>query len=250
MKFKITSQLFFAFVKTLGFLFLFLFVGLFLDSTIISSMYSGSQIFTNIFVFIGFFVLYYRSANRIRQLMVHAVLIGILGEYLFSLGLHMYAYRLGNVPMYVPPGHAIVYIATIYFCKKRIIKIYKTQVEKVFVVLILLYALLFLIFANDIFGFIMTLAVVYLLRNKPRERLFYLSMYVVVAVLEIIGTTFKCWVWPDTAFGIIPFLKSANPPSGISLVYFLLDLGSLWFYKLRNRTAWERMKRIRIIQEL
>ena len=73
-------------------------------------------------------------------------------------------------------------------------------------------------------------------------------MYIVVAFLEIIGTTYKCWHWPDTAFGIIPFLKSANPPSGISLFYFLFDLGCLWFYKLGNKEAWSRMKRIRSLQ--
>ncbi len=94
----------------------------------------------------------------------------------------------------------------------------------------------------------MTVLVVFFLRNKPRERLFFLTMYIVVAFLEIVGTTYKCWHWPDTAWGVIPFLPSNNPPSGISLIYFLLDLGCLWLYKQRHREAWGRMKNIRLLK--
>ena len=96
----------------------------------------------------------------------------------------------------------------------------------------------------------MSLLVVFLLRNKPRERLFFLTMYIVVAFLEIVGTHYQCWSWPKTAFGVFPFLKSANPPSGISLFYFLLDLGCLWLYKQRNLMAWKRMKGIRKWKEI
>jgi len=177
--------------------------------------------------------------------MVYAVIIGFFGEHLFSIALGMYSYRLGNVPLYVPPGHAIVYIAAVYFCKDAIVKTYRKQLEIFFTIFVLVYATLFLIFANDIFGFVMSLLVIFFLRNKPRERLFFLSMYIVVAFLEIVGTHYQCWAWPETAYGVFPFLKSANPPSGISLFYFLLDLGCLWLYKQRHLVAWNRMKDIR-----
>ncbi len=249
MKFKIAASIFSASFKTLGYLFLFLLLGLFLDSYYMAEIYSNTQLLTNIIVLIGFAVLYFNSSVKVRKLMVYATIIGAVGEYLFSILLGMYAYRLNTVPLYVPLGHAIVYVSTVYFCKKPIIKVYKKQIEKIFTIAILIYSSLFLIFANDIFGFVMSMAVLYLLRNKPRERLFFLSMYVAVAVLEIIGTSFQCWAWPDTSFGVIPFLKSANPPSGISLVYFLLDLGTLWIYKQRHRTAWARMKSVRRLRE-
>ena len=76
---------------------------------------------------VGFFVLFFKSTSRIRELMIYAVLIGFLGEHLFSIALNMYTYRLGNVPLYVPPGHAIVYIAAVYFCKESIVKNYRKQ---------------------------------------------------------------------------------------------------------------------------
>ena len=249
MTIKDTSSLFAAFYKTLGYLFLFILFGLFLDSTFFIDNYSNNQWIPNISMFIGFVFVYFRATEKIRQLMIHAVIIGIVGEYLFSVVLGMYTYRLGNVPHYVPPGHALVLVATMYFCKKSVVKQYKKVLEIALAIFIFLYGLLFLIFANDVFGFVMTLAVLFLLRNKPRERLFYYTMYIVVAFVEIVGTSYECWKWPPTAWDVIPFLKSSNPPSGISLFYFLLDLGSLWIYKKRHKTAWARMKNIRKLRE-
>ena len=161
----------------------------------------------------------------------------------------MYTYRLERVPFYIPLGHAVVLVSAIYFCKESIVKSYRKLIENIFILFIVLYSLSFLIFFNDIFGFIMSMLVLYLLRNKPRERLFYLTMYLLVAFLEIIGTAYGCWYWPESAFGTFDVIKSANPPSGISLFYFLLDLGSLWVYKKFHKEAWNRMKRIRLIRK-
>lgn len=241
--------LFYSFFKTIGYLFLFIVFGLFLDSSYMHGLVAETQHIATAIMFVGFTVLYLRSSTRLREQMLYAVVIGYVGEHLFSRGLGMYTYRLENVPHYVPLGHAIVLVATIYFCKQTNVKLHKAWLEKLLTIAIAIYATLFLIFAGDVFGFVMSLAVLFLLRNKPRERLFYLSMYVVVAFLEIIGTNYQCWYWPETAYDVIPFLKSANPPSGISLFYFLLDLGSLWLYKQRHKMAWSRMKTIRGIAE-
>lgn len=245
MNFKTISLLGSAFFKTLGYLFLFILFGLFLDSRFMPDLHFEKQHMATFVMLIGFGILYYKSGKRLRKQMLYAVIIGICGEYLFSIGLGMYTYRLGNIPHYVPPGHAIVLIATINFSKQGVVKQLRKQLELLLTGFIVLYSSLFLIFAGDLFGFIMSMGVIYVLRNKPRERLFYLSMYLAVAFLEIVGTNYQCWSWPSTAWGIIPFLKSANPPSGISLFYFLLDLGCLWVYKQRHRGAWNRMKNIR-----
>ena len=249
MNMKNASLLFSSFFKTIGYLFLFVVFGLFLDSTYMHAIIPDTQHIATAVMLIGFAVLYYKSPSRLREQMLYAVLIGYIGEYLFSIALGMYTYRLGNVPHYVPLGHAIVLITTVYFCKESIVKTYRKLLEKIITIFILIYATLFLIFAGDVFGFVMSLLVIFLVRNKPRERLFYLSMYLVVTFLEIVGTSYQCWYWPETAFDMIPFLKSANPPSGISLFYFLLDLGSLWLYKKRHKVAWARMKNLRKLRE-
>lgn len=249
MKFENASKLFTAFFKTLGYLFLYIFFGLILDTPYVASKFEQTQYLALLALIIGFIIIYFRVGKRAKKQMIYAVILGFIGEHLFSIVLGMYTYRLGNVPLYIPFGHAVVLVAVVYFCKESVIRANKKILEKVFTIFILLYSLSFLVFANDIFGFVMSLLVLFLLRNKPRERLFYLTMYIAVAFLEIVGTSYGCWFWPETAFDFIPFLKSANPPSGISLFYFLLDLGSLWLYKQRHKIAWRRMKNIRRIRE-
>lgn len=235
--------------RTLGLLYLFFVVGLFLDSFYMLEITENAQIYANVLMIFVFAITIYKVNKRLKEQMITAVLIGFLGEYLFSVLLGMYTYRLGNVPLYIPFGHAFVYIAVLCFSKAAAIKKYHIKLEHFFTIFILIYASMFLIFKNDIFGFVMTIVTLLILRKRPKERLFYLTMYISVAVLEIIGTTYKCWWWPATAWNVFDFLPSHNPPSGISLFYFLLDLGTLWLYKQRHKLTWQRMKNIRKIKE-
>ncbi len=239
----VTSKTFFStFFKTLGLLFLYIFVGLFIDSKYVVNTYQESQWIANLLMLLIFFVVLFRVTPRIRELMVYAVIIGYVGEYVFSIGLGMYTYRLENIPHYIPMGHALVYIGVLYFTKSAFVKKNIKTIEKVLIVAILLYAAAFLVFRNDVFGFVLTIGTLLILRNKPRERLFYLTMYLSIVFLEIVGTSYQCWEWPSIAFNYFSFLPSANPPSGISFFYFGLDLGCLWLYKKRHKIAWKRMK--------
>ena len=242
-----SKTLFPAFLKTLGLLWGFIFVGLFLDSNQMQQWVAEPQWIANIVMLTGFFLCFKSVTPRIKEQMITAVIIAIIGEYLFSIALGMYTYRLENVPHYVPPGHALVYVGVLYFTKTAFTKLHKRLLEKVLTIIVLVYASVFLIFENDVFGFVLTILTVFILRKRPRERLFYLVMYLTVAYLEIIGTNFLCWEWPSTAFNFFSFLPSANPPSGISFFYFGLDLGCLWLYKKRHKIAWKRMKNQRMI---
>lgn len=177
--------------------------------------------------------------------MIYAVIIGFIGEYLFSIVLGMYTYRLSNLPFYIPLGHAVVYARTYCFSKASIVNKYQKEIVRWLFFGIVIFSLFYLIVFNDIFGFVMTIAVFLVLTNRPKDRLFFLTMYVVVAVLEIIGTAYEVWSWPDTAFGVFPILKSHNPPSGISLFYFLLDIGCFVMYTQFNSKTWKRFKYIR-----
>ncbi|QNM87027.1 hypothetical protein H9W90_00145 [Polaribacter pectinis] len=239
----------YATVKSLGALFAFIITGLFIDSSYMAEQTKNAQFYANIIIVVGFGLVFLQVNKRVKEQMIAAVIIAVLGEYLFSIALGMYTYRLENVPHYIPIGHALVYVAVLYFSKAASIKKNKIKIERFLTIFILIYATVFLIFKNDVFGFVMTIATLLILRKKPRERLFYLTMYITVAYLEIIGTTYQCWWWPSTAWNTIPFLPSHNPPSGISLFYFLLDLGTLWLYKQRHRITWSRMKNIRKLRE-
>jgi len=229
-------------------LFLSIIVGLYPDSKFMWQFVDDPQWITNFAMLIGFVIVYRRVTQRLREQMVYAVLIAVVGEYLFSIGLGMYTYRLGNVPHYVPLGHAILYVAVMYFIKKVYVKANRQNIELLFTGAIIFYATGFLFAQNDWFGWLLTMLTLFILRRHPRERLFYLTMYISVAFLEIVGTSYGCWWWPETAFDRFHFLPSANPPSGISFFYFGLDLGCLWLYKKRHQSAWVRMKTQRALK--
>ncbi|MDB2385601.1 hypothetical protein N9V96_03940, partial [Polaribacter sp.] len=93
--------------------------------------------------------------------------------------------------------------------------------------------------------FVMTGFVFLLLWKRPKERLFFFTMYLLVAILEIGGTAFGAWKWPAIAFDKFTFLPSNNPPSGISLFYFLLDISCFFIYTLVNKTSWKRFKKLK-----
>ncbi|PWG06820.1 hypothetical protein [Polaribacter aquimarinus] len=232
------------FLRKIGIFVGFIFM-LFFDGIYFTNHFVNSQIPINILAIFSFFWMYKRAYPRVRKSMFVAVVLGLLGEYFFSVYLGMYTYRLENVPWYVPLGHAALYGRVLMFSKDALARKYHKAIEELFTYIILIFATIYLIFFSDIFGFLMTILVFLILYKRPKDRLYFYTMYIVVALLEIGGTAFGCWKWPPIAFGIFESLPSNNPPSGISLFYFLLDIGCFVFYILINNKAWKRLKRIR-----
>ena len=243
------NTLFFQILKTLVLLEVFIAIVLFFDSQYFAQFRGDGQKIADVILAVTLAYLYWTASKRAREQIIYAVLIGIGGEYLFSIVFGMYTYRLENVPHYVPLGHAVVYLAVYYFVRQPKVISYRRQLELAFLTINAVFAVSFLIFKGDVLGFALSLLVLYFVLKNPRERLFYLSMYFTIAILELLGTGFGAWVWPDTWFGKVPFMPSGNPPSGISIFYFGLDLGCLYFYKLRHKIAWKRMKSVRRIRQ-
>ncbi|PKV64093.1 hypothetical protein ATE90_0471 [Polaribacter sp. Hel1_33_96] len=231
------------FNRRFGLFIIFVFV-LFFDSIYFIENILDSQIPINILMIFGFIVMYWRANPRTKELMIYAVILGFGGEYLFSRGLNMYTYRLENVPLYVPLGHAALYGRIIMFSKAPVVRKYHKKIERLFGICIGIFATVYLIFFSDVFGFVMTICMFLLLWKRPKDKLFFFSMYILVAILEIGGTAFGCWKWPSTAFDVFTFLPSNNPPSGISLFYFLLDIGCFFMYTQRHKITWSRLKSI------
>ena len=220
---------------------LFIFI-LFFDGTYFTEHFVNSQLPINILALLSFFWMYKRATKRVRNLMIYAVFLGLLGECFFSIYLGMYTYRLENVPWYVPLGHAALYGRVFIFSKDTLVKKYHKAIEQLFTIIIIVFALVYLVFFTDVFGFVMTIAVFAILYFRPKDRLYFYTMYIIVALLEIGGTAFGAWKWPSIAFDTFSFLPSNNPPSGISLFYFLLDVSCLFVYILFHQKIWKRHK--------
>ena len=220
-----------------------LWIGLYLDSNLISQ-----QWITNILVFITFMWLYTQVSKQIKQLMLYGLIVALGGELLFSLLFGMYTYRLGNLPIYVPFGHAIIYACVYYFVKEPIVLKHQERIIFVLYIAIILYATAWLVFFNDVFGMLCLLVILWIFKRRPKTKLFFLFMFFAIVYLELMGTYYGCWYWPEIWFDKVSFVPSANPPSAISVFYFGFDAGCLWFYKKFNPKKWQRFKRLRTLK--
>lgn len=228
--------------------FIALWIGLFLDSKTIANEIINSQYLTNIITLSAFIWIYLKVSVKIKKLMLYGLILAFLGEAFFALVLGMYTYRLENLPFYVPLGHSIIYAAVFYIAKEPILKENKDLVIRVLYISMIAYSTAWLILENDVFGFICMLGIVYLLSKKPYMKLFFLIMFFMIVYLELIGTYYQCWYWPEIWFDKVSFVPSSNPPSGISVFYFGFDVGCLYIYKQFNKIKWKRLRNLQKIK--
>jgi hypothetical protein len=217
----------------------------FLDSTYVSARVPYSQWIANA-IMIAYFVHMYRDAPpRLRGLMKYGVLVATIGEVVFSLLIGMYEYRLANVPIYVPPGHSILYGAIYYFVREPAVLRNRRWISALMLVMGVGYAAFWLIARNDVYGAVCTGVFLYWISREPSSRLFFLAMFLLVAYLEQLGTRFECWYWHPTLLDRFDWMPSGNPPSGISVFYFGFDVGCLLAYLRRRPELKARYKRLK-----
>jgi len=224
-------------------------LGLFVDSLYIRQYTVHGQDITNALVFMAFLWIFFHVSKVTKQLMLFGVVIAYAGEYALAVGLGMYTYRLENVPHYVPFGHAIVYAGVYYITKEPWVRKHQQRVIQILYPTMIIYSTLWLVLAQDIFGFICMLIVLLLFKRMPETKLFFLPMFFMVVYLEILGTYYGCWVWPPVWFDVFTWIPSANPPSGIGVVYFAFDAACLLGYKLCNLQKWRRFRHIQRLQQ-
>ncbi len=217
----------------------------FLDSTWLAARVPHGQWAANCSM-VAYFVWMFRGAPpRLQSLMKYGVVVATLGEVFFSLGLGMYEYRLANVPIFVPPGHSILYGAVYYFVREPFVIRHQTGLMTTMAGLGLAYSVYWLAAHNDVYGALCTLLFVVLLVLNTDSRLFFLAMFLFVAYLEQVGTRFGAWSWHAALLNHDTWLPSGNPPSGISVFYFGFDVVCLLAYLTRRRDLRLRYERLK-----
>lgn len=165
----------------------------------------------------GVFFRLLRTGPRQWCLPLYACLVwATAGEIFLSLVWGLYTYRLGNIPLFIPPGHVLLF----YFGL-----VLAPRVPRAFVVLVSAAAVGYAAFAW-IKGFdtiSVALVVVFLLFMLHAEgRRLYALMFVASLILELYGTWIGNWVWHrDVPY---MYLNSANPPIAAGAFYCALDL--------------------------
>jgi len=225
-----------------------LWIGMYLDSSRVAAYFPQSQWVTNMLFVMLFFWLYQHVSVPVRKMMLYGLPLALLGELFFSVVLGMYTYRLNSVPLYVPFGHCMVYVAVCYMVKEPLFRRYLHRIDRSLYLLMVIYSTLWLLLADDLFGFLCLLVILWIFYRHPITRPYFLVMYVVVVYVELLGTHYHCWQWPPIWFGLFDWVPSANPPSAISVVYFGFDTYCLWSYRQLNRDRWRRMRSIQRIR--
>ncbi|MEA1983161.1 MAG: hypothetical protein U9N39_06425 [Campylobacterota bacterium] len=220
---------------------------LYIDSPYFADYFKESQHLATLLVSLAFFYLYKRSNTRTRAIMLIGVVVGLTGEFLFSKVLGMYHYRLDNIPLWVGFGHSLIFAAVHRIIRRPFFLDNKEKIQKYSLLFIFFYASAWLVFANDLFGFMTTMAFLILLLFVKKSRLFFTIMFLIVCYIEVIGTTTMSWWWPTTLMGIFENIPSANPPSGIAIFYFLFDFAVLHTYLFLNPQTRKRYKRRKVI---
>lgn len=220
---------------------------LYIDSPYFAHYFKDSQHLATLLVGLVFFYLYKRSNSRTRAIMLIGIVVGLLGEFLFSKVLGMYHYRLDNIPLWVGFGHSLIFASVHRIIRRPLFLEHKQKIQNYSVAFIAIYASAWFVFANDLFGFITTLAFLAMLYIVKKSRMFFTVMFLIVCYIEIIGTTMLTWWWPPTLMGTFDTLVSANPPTGVAIFYFLFDFVVLHTYLALNPKTKKRYNRQKVI---
>jgi len=162
-----------------------------------------------------------RRLNVAPVPVVWCVLVAMTGEAILSLGWGLYSYRHALIPLYVPAGHALFYALAVVTARQPALQRHQTGIVRAVLALTVAGALLSLYLYGDTWGLLWSIAVVALVARSSHPLM--LSACVTYTVmLEWAGTLNGNWRWAAD----VPFtgLTAANPPSGVGLLYVLLDL--------------------------
>jgi hypothetical protein len=162
--------------------------------------------------------------DRARALLVVVVATG--AEILGSIVLGAYTYRLDNLPAFVPPGHGLVYLAGLRISQSPPVRRHARAFVGAVIAIVAAWGLagLVLLGRTDELGAITGALLIYVLL-RGRAPTLYAGVFLMVAFLEIYGTSIGAWHWAATAPGTP--LPAGNPPSGIASIYVLFDIAAI-----------------------
>jgi hypothetical protein len=161
-------------------------------------------------------------APTTRAQVAGVVLFATLGEVTGSLIWGVYTYRLHNLPLFIPPGHGLVYLAGLSLAgalRARPLVWAAAAGAVTWGVLGLT-----VLPQRDVAGaFGIPLLCFFLWRG--RSRAVYAGVFVVVAALELYGTAIGTWRWAAELPGT--GIPDGNPPSGAASGYVWFDVMAL-----------------------
>jgi hypothetical protein len=182
-----------------------------------------------------------RETGLVRAQTLIVVCLATLVEYTFSPLLHAYVYRIGTVPLFVPPGHGLVYLAALALGRSALLRAAPRTAVALTVLVGGGWAAYGALVSGrpDVLGLFWFCCLAGFLR-WGRSRLLYVGAFAVVSYLELVGTHLGTWAWAarDPVLGVI---GQGNPPSGAAGGYGWFDLYAMLLAP-RVLTCWARAR--------
>jgi hypothetical protein len=173
-------------------------------------------------------VLLRRETPLVRMQTLVVVGLATCVEYTFSPLLQTYTYRIGTVPLFVPPGHGLVYLAALTLGRSALVGRYRRPVVAATVLAGGAWAAAGVVGLggrHDVLGAFWFACLLGFLAWGP-NRLLYVGAFAVVSYLELVGTALGVWAWAP-ADPVLHVIGQGNPPSGAAGGYGWFDLWAL-----------------------
>jgi len=154
--------------------------------------------------------------RELRLTLVACLAIATLGEMFLSLVWGLYAYRLGNIPFFVPPGHALLLLLGLsvsrHLSERAALGILAAAAA---------YALFMSLAGHDTLAVALFALLAAAALALPKQRRLYASTFVLALALELYGTWLGNWTWVREvpALGLV----TTNPPAEAGAFYAALD---------------------------
>ena len=174
------------------------------------------QMLANVAVW-SLFLRWLQRADADEQIaLTTCVLYATLGEIFLSLVWGLYEYRMGNIPLFVPPGHAMLFmLGGMLAARAGNWIVWLTPLAATpFVCLLLLSG------AGSFDALLFAIFLLCLLFGRAKK--LYAVMFVLSLAMEIYGTWLGNWIWETT----VPWLglTTINPPLAAGAFYSVLDM--------------------------
>ena len=174
------------------------------------------QVAVSAFAWMVFAGLWWRSSGRQRPALAWCLLFATVGEVFLSLVWGLYEYRLANIPLFVPPGHVLL-----FFLGTQIALRSPERGEWWIAALAMPLVAVFAWNGRDTMGPLLYALFIACMWVSPSRKL-YATMFVLSLAMELYGTWIGNWTWS----GQVPWLglTADNPPLAAGAFYCVLDL--------------------------
>ena len=174
------------------------------------------QIAATAWAFAVFLWLYRIGGAEEKRVLVVCTVIAGIGEVILSLVWGLYDYQFRNVPLFVPPGHALLMTLGLVYARRL-------PVAGMWAITLgaLAWAVYAWVAGFDRFG-VALFGIYAFCMIVSGARSLYATMFVVALTMELYGTALGNWAWRPMA----PWLQltQSNPPFSAGAFYCMLDL--------------------------